>query len=710
VRRRRPPPRGAVVDLDSPLGSVRGVGPARARALAQAGYETVEDLLFHLPSRYEDRRAVATVAEALALPPGPRTLRGRLSGLRLFRLRRRMSLVRGLLTDATGSLPVVWFNRPYLAAQTVAGEDYLLHGAVREAKAGRELLNPSCERAAAALHGGRVAPVYPAIRGLGAPLLRRLFNAILDEMDPPLPDAVAEPLPPDLLARHGLPPLGEALRAVHRPGEGDDVDLLNRRRSPAHLRLLYGELLELQLRLAVLREREVRVPRSHRYRLDERLRQTLKDLLPFRLTAAQKRVLREIAADLESPWPMLRLLQGDVGSGKTIVAALALVIALENGLQGVFMAPTALLAEQHYASLRRLLGERYRIALLTGSAPDLAGARRAVARGDVQLAIGTHALLQEGVIFRRLGLAVVDEQQRFGVVERQILKAKGDRPDMLVMTATPIPRSLALCAYGDLEISVLDELPPGRSPVATEVVPASRRREVYARLRAALAAGARAYVVFPLIEGEGEEEAAAESIAGMGERVRTYLADWPSAVLDGRLPAAERERVMRAFQAGEVRLLVATTVIEVGVDVPEATWMVIESAERFGLAQLHQLRGRVGRGAGESRCVAIVSRSRRRQSSPESERRLAVFASTNDGFRIAQADLEIRGPGDLLGTRQAGLPAWRVADLAADLPWVERARDDAHALLPRLAEPALAGLRRRVESPAGRRHEPFGGG
>jgi ATP-dependent DNA helicase RecG len=639
--------------------------------------------------------ALAALAASAATPKtaGSWTLTGRLAGLRLLRTGR-LRVVRGLLTDPTGSLPVVWFNRPYLVTQTDLGEDYLLHGPLRVGKNGPELLNPSCERVGESLHGGRLTPVYPAIRGLGAPALRRLLAAILAQMDL---DAVPDPLPPMLLARHGLPPLGEALATLHAPGEGQDLALLNDRRSPAHLRLIYGELLDLQLELAFLRERAVRVERGRSYRLDDRVRQVVREILPFKLTGAQKRAVAEIADDLKSPWPMLRLLQGDVGSGKTIVAALALVIAMENGFQGAFMAPTELLAEQHYAGLSRLLGGRYRIALLTGGsgvggARELTKRRAALAAGEVQLAVGTHALLMERTAFRRLGLAVVDEQHRFGVEQRRVLQGKGDRPDLLVMTATPIPRSLTLAAYGDLAVSILDELPPGRTEIATEVVPAGKRAEVYRRLRAALAAGERAYVVFPLIEGstEGRADVAAEAVSELGERVRTYLAEFPSAVLHGRVPAEERERVMRAFASGEVRVLLATTVIEVGIDVPEATWMVIESAERFGLAQLHQLRGRVGRGPRASRCIALAHRP-----SEEGKRRLAVFAGTTDGFRIAEADLAIRGPGDVLGTRQAGLPSFRVADLSRDLPWLERARDDARELLPLLAAPALAAFRGR---------------
>jgi ATP-dependent DNA helicase RecG len=433
--------------------------------------------------------------------------------------------------------------------------------------------------------------------------------------------------------------------------------------------LIYEELLRLQLGLALLRERERDEARTRHYRVDDRLRGVARSVLPFPLTGAQKKALKEIVNDLQGPRPMLRLLQGDVGSGKTIVAALALVVALENGYQGAFMAPTQLVAEQHFASLQRLLGDRYRLGLFTGN-------RRPPA-GEVQLAVGTHALIQEGIEFRNLGLAVVDEQHRFGVLQRGLLRAKGDAPDMLVMTATPIPRSLALAAWGDLDVSTIDELPPGRTPIATEVLPQKKRREVYQRLREELKAGGRAYVAFPVIE-EGVEE--------MGERVREYLSDFPSAVLHGRMPPAERERTMAAFAAGDLRVLVATTVIEVGVDVPEATWMVIESAERFGLAQLHQLRGRVGRGTRPSRCIALHGKL-----TEAGERRLKAFAGTTDGFRIAEEDLAIRGPGELLGLRQAGLPGFRIARLPDDLEWLKIARDDARDLLPRLGELELPG-------------------
>ncbi|HEX2225112.1 MAG TPA: DEAD/DEAH box helicase, partial [Thermoanaerobaculia bacterium] len=411
------------------------------------------DLLrLHLPHRYEDRRAVHSAAEALAGGPGcSYSLRGRLTGVRRLRTwRKGFSLVRGRFEDASGGLDVIWFNQPYLAERIDPAADYLLYGAVRESKDGLELLNPSCERmegaaegTEAALHGGRIVPVYPASGSLGPAFFRRLIGELLAELD--LPRQVPERVPEDLLDRHRLPRLGEALQALHAPAGDLDVaavEALNARRGPAHLRLVYEELLELQVRLALRRAREAKTSRTIRYKVDERLRQVARSVLPFKLTGAQKRVLREIVDDLQGPYPMLRLLQGDVGSGKTLVAALALVVALENGYQGAFMAPTEILAEQHYANLERLLGGRYRLGLLTGGTTD-ADLRRRLAAGEIQLAVGTHALIQEGVAMPRLGLAVVDEQHRFGVMQRARMFDKGEHPHMLLMTATPIPRSLA---------------------------------------------------------------------------------------------------------------------------------------------------------------------------------------------------------------------------------------------------------------------------
>ena len=693
------PARPASPGPDASLTLLPGIGPKRAAALAADGYHDLGALLWHLPQRYEDRRAV--------LPPsrvtreGRCAVVGRVAGLRTVRLRRRrLVIVQGRVEDDDGALPVVWFNRPWAERQLAADRDYLLHGRVRSGRAGLEMVNPTCEPAETATEGGALTPVYAPLAGLGPASVRKLLLAAVELLR--LPAGLPDALPAELLRRHDLPSLGEALDLLHRPPDGADLEALDGGATPAHRRLVYGEMLDLQLEVRLARAARERIHKSHGYRIDEALRGRLLELPPFRLTGAQRRALDEILDDLASRRPMLRLLQGDVASGKTVVAALALLAAVESGLQGAFMAPTELLAEQHHRSLRDLLGDRCRLALLTGSAGGAAADRRRLAQGEIDLAVGTHALIQETVRFRRLGLAVIDEQHRFGVGQRRRLQRKGTAPDLLVMTATPIPRSLALTAYGDLSLSVIDELPPGRAPIATRVVPAGERDKVYDWLRRRLATGGQAYVVFPLIDDSRHLEAG--SIAKQGRRVRDRLRGIATAVLHGRTPPEERDRLMRAFAAGEIGALIATTVIEVGVDVPAATTMIIESAERFGLAQLHQLRGRVGRGAGRSVCVAIHGRR-----SEIARRRLDRFAASNDGFELADADLELRGPGELLGTRQTGRQLFRVADLVRDREWIEAARRDARRLLRRdreSLEPLLARLA--TQQPPGRL--PFAGG
>jgi ATP-dependent DNA helicase RecG len=682
----------------SPVIALKGVGPARARDLAAAGMVTIIDLLHHLPSRYEDQRQLRRIRDIQ--DPDRSLVRGRIVGLKRIRIRRRnLNIVRGWVVDETGELPVCWFNRPYLPNQVDELQDYLLFGEIRGRGDGFEMVNPSVGKADGERTPG-IVPIYPAVKGVGEGVIRALIEQALVRC---AKQEIVDPLPAALLRRHQLPNLARAIAELHSPPKGADLDAFNEGRSAAHARLSYGEFLELQVELGFLRGYETREPKPHSYRLDNRVRRVLLEVLPFRLTEAQRRALKEISRDLGNPYPMLRLLQGDVGSGKTIVAVLSLVMALENGLQGAFMAPTELLAEQHHRTLVGLLGDRYRVALLTGSVEQPERTREAIAAGSIQLVVGTHALIQEGTKFARLGLVVVDEQHRFGVAQRRHLQNKGEQPDLLVMTATPIPRSLALTVYGDLAFSVIDQLPPGRRPLETRVVPASRRAGIYAWLRERLAEGSQAYVVFPLIEES--EQVKAASIEAMGERLRQFLTGVPSAVLHGRTSAREREEIMRRFRAGEVQVLVATTVIEVGVDVPNATIMLIESGERFGLSQLHQLRGRVGRGRDQSHCVVIHGAT-----SEEARRRLEVFGRTSDGFEIAEADLEIRGPGDLLGTRQAGIPRFRAADIVRDRLWLERARVDALELIAEVTdsepEPFLTRVRERARS----RYESFAGG
>jgi ATP-dependent DNA helicase RecG len=691
-----------VPDLTSASDAVelRGIGPARSRDLAAAGIRTVADLLLQLPSSYEDRRRLYLLEEIEG--PGRYLVRGRIEDLKRVRIRRRnLSLVRGWVADGSQRLPILWFNQPYLMNQIEEGVEYSLYGDFREKGSTWELVNPVCEKVEARQSNRGIVAIYSSVGGVSGPMLRRLMGQIHERFDV---QGLPEPLPPHLLDRYSLPAVGQALRSLHQPEPDADVDLLNAGGTAAHARLSYGEFLELQLELSFLRGYETRQIKGHGYQLDGRLRRILLDVLPFRLTGSQRRVLKEISDDLVDPHPMLRLLQGDVGSGKTIVAVLALVMAMENGLQGAFMAPTELLAEQHFRTISELLQNRYRISMLTSSVGDARRIKAQVADGSLQLVIGTHALIQEGLEFRRLGLAVVDEQHRFGVAQRRLLQRKGAQPDLLVMTATPIPRSLALTVYGDLSLSVIDELPPGRRPIETRVAGAADRGELYRWLKEQLTAGLQAYVVFPLIEES--DRLSAESIDKLGQRLVDYLGGVESAVLHGRVSAAEREAIMRRFRNGEIRVLIATTVIEVGVDVPNASVMLIESGERFGLSQLHQLRGRVGRGKQQSRCIVIHG-----SLSEDARRRLEVFAETQDGFRIAEADLEIRGPGDLLGTRQSGAPFFRMADIIRDRDWLERARRDAQELRENLdGRPADEAFLARIRERARSRYDAHGGG
>lgn len=668
------------LDLGRSVLDLRGIGPARERQLAARGVSVLGDLLLHVPFRYEDRRRRSPVEGAVE--GEAQTFRGRLRGVRVaLRRGRRFTMVRGELSDDSGSIPVVWFNRPYLPSQIEEDEEYLLHGKVQRRGETLELLNPSCERWERAVHTGRVVPVYPSLGAIGPALMRRLLDGIFAEHL--LAGEIDDPLPEELLERHALPTLDTALAALHLPDGTESVERLNRWQTSAHARLIYGDLLEFHLRLRLMRRRADDVAKGHEVVVDRSIQECLESLVPFELTAAQQRVVGEITADMTTTRPMRRLLQGDVGSGKTIVAAAALVVAMENGLQGAFMAPTELLAEQHYATFRGLLGQRYRMALLTGSSEDAGQVRAALAAGTVDLVVGTHALIQETVVFDRLGLAVIDEQHRFGVAQRQKLGGTSSN-DLLVMTATPIPRSLTLTAYGDLDVSIVDELPPGRSPIVTQVLPQTAREEACTAVERELDDGGRAFVVFPAIErGEGGVPSLERGV----ERLRRRFPHLEIGVAHGRIPAEQRSEVMSRFERGELRLLAATTVIEVGVDVPEATVMVIEGAERFGLAQLHQLRGRVGRGPRAARCLALHGRL-----TEPAERRLEVFARTVDGFEIAEADLAIRGPGEVLGTRQAGMPRFRIADLGRDAEWVERARVDAAELSDSLGREDLADL------------------
>jgi ATP-dependent DNA helicase RecG len=664
-------------DLNASIQFVKGVGPQRAAALGKAGVHTVEDLLFHLPLRYEDRRSFARIAD---LRPGMTACVSGIVSVAGLRRGRRMALYEVRLEDASGRLKALWFNQPFLREVLPRGQRVVLYGTVeRDTYGGGGLMfaSPQYElieaEDAPGVHTGRIVPVYEKLGALSGKALRRVLARLADDV----PDDLPDPLPPDVRESLGVIGRGQALREVHRPPPDLELGKLEAARSPAHVRLILEEMFLFQLGLALRREGR-RGQRGIAFDITDRTREAVKRILPFHLTEAQKRVLREIADDMKAEHPMNRLLQGDVGSGKTVVALLAMVIALENGYQAAFMAPTEILAEQHYLTLKRLLARcPYAVELVTSSAfakaKDRAAALDRLAGGQAQIAVGTHALIQEGIAFRNLGLAVVDEQHRFGVLQREDLRKKGYDADVLVMTATPIPRTLALTAYGDLDTSVLDERPPGRAPIVTRRRPAGERRAIVEDVRRQVEAGRQAYVVYPLI-AESEKLEDVKAATQMAEEWAAALPGARVGLLHGRLKSAEKEAVMGAFSGGQLDVLVATTVIEVGVDVPNATLMVIEHAERFGLAQLHQLRGRVGRGALASDCV-LVSHGRL---SDDARARLDVLLRTDDGFLIAEKDLEIRGPGDVLGTRQWGLPTFRVSRLLRDQALLERARQEAY--------------------------------
>jgi ATP-dependent DNA helicase RecG len=658
-----------------PVTALRGVGERQAERLRALGVETAQDLLFLLPLRYEDRTRVVPMGE---LNPGRRAVvEGEVLLTEIAFRGRRQLLSR--ISDGSGYLTLRFFHFTAQQREGLArGVRVRCFGEVRRGPQGLEIVHPEYRRADAATGGEEhLTPIYPGTEGLTQGRLRQLVRAALDQT---AAHDLADWLPPAVLTDSRLPGLRAALEYVHRPPADAPVDLLLDRRHPAQRRLAFEELLAHQLSLKLLRER---IQQDPGWPLaGGTLKARLLAALPFRPTRAQARVLGEIEADLELAKPMLRLVQGDVGCGKTLVAALAATHAIESGRQVALMAPTELLADQHAQNFRRWfepLG--IEVALMTGRQTGKARAqlRERVHTGRAPLVIGTHALFQEGVDFAALALVVVDEQHRFGVHQRLSLREKGARqghqPHQLIMTATPIPRTLAMTAYADLDVSVIDELPPGRSPVTTVALTDTRRDEVVVRIRTACLSGRQAYWVCPLID-ESEEmpfQAAEETAASLAEALPELIVG----LVHGRMPAAAKELTMRRFKEGEIHLLVATTVIEVGVDVPNATLMVIENAERMGLSQLHQLRGRVGRGAHASSCLLLYHAPL----SPLARERLGVMRRTNDGFEVARRDLELRGPGELMGTRQTGLAQMRVADLLRDADLLPTVQGAATALL-----------------------------
>jgi ATP-dependent DNA helicase RecG len=674
------------VTLETPVQEIKGVGPRRAEMLAGANIHTVEDFLKYKPIRYEDRTNLRPIgeieADRVVVIEGQVSITGRYTTPM-----KRMRIFEMVVKDDSGSVKAKFFNQPYLSQVFQRGRTVILYGIPRvdEYSQGISMINPEYEILAGGsdekVHSGRIAPIYRKIGRLTTRTLRQfIFHLLAD-----LPDQLDEPLPTSVVRQYQFPDRKSALEEIHFPSAATGVSKeaylkeLGLNQTLAQQRFIFEEFYLFQLGLQLIKKkREIR-SKKRCIRMGKGVQARVRSILPFQPTSAQARVLKEIGDDLCSSRVMNRLLQGDVGSGKTIVALQAMVIAVENGFQTALMAPTEILAEQHYHTVCQLLsGTGYRISFLTSS---VKGKGRESVLGDIQsgktdLIVGTHALIQKGVQFKKLGLVVIDEQHRFGVLQRSKLISKGDLPETLVMTATPIPRSLALTLYGDLDVSVLDEMPPGRQPVQTIVMGEQNREEVYALVHKELNEGRQAFVVYPLIEES--EKVDLRAAAAMAKHLqKEVFPDAAVMLMHGRLKVEEKGQLMRRFRAGEIQVLVSTTVIEVGIDIPGATLMVIEHAERFGLSQLHQLRGRIGRGQHPGLCILMTEDLR----SQEAEERINILCQTQDGFKIAEKDLEIRGPGEFLGTRQSGIPEFLFANIVRDRKLLELARREAKRYL-----------------------------
>lgn len=675
--------------LSTPIQFIKGVGPKLAALLEKKGIRTVEDALYFIPREYQDRREVKRIAKVEI--GKVETVTGEVMAADVVGFRGgRKKVFEIMVGDGSGVIIGKWFhfNIRFMKGKFKKGDKVIMTGEVRPFGAQREMHHPDVEPFddSDKLNFGRIVPVYSLTEGLGEKTIRKIMAQVVNGYA----DSAVEGIPAGVIRNRGLIPLKEALKKVHFPEKDEDAAELMAGRSPARRRLVFDEFFFLELGMA-MKHKGVALERGIPMTGTGELTGKLVRLLPFSLTKAQERVIDAVKRDMKSGHPMNRLVQGDVGCGKTIVAFISVLIAVENGFQAAIMAPTELLAEQHYLNIHRFAESLdIKITLLTSA---IKGKEReailfGITTGVVQIVIGTHAVIQEAVEFKRLGLAVIDEQHRFGVVQRGIVKKKGDNPHILVMTATPIPRTLAMTVYGDLDVSVIDEMPPGRSPIETRVYNEKEREKVYLLIKKEIESGRQAYIVYPLVE-ESEKSDLMDA-TNMAEKLKSVFPEFRVGLLHGRMRAEEKEAVMKRFKDREIDILVATTVIEVGIDVPNATVMVIEHAERFGLSQLHQLRGRVGRGVHKSRCLLLAQYQR----SEDAWKRLKVMEETNDGFRISEVDLEIRGPGDFLGTRQSGMPDFRVGSIIRDVRILEEAKEEAFRLVEK--DPDLSASENKV--------------
>lgn len=662
------------ITIDTPIQYLKGVGPARANLFHRMGIKTIHDLFYYIPWRYEDRRTIKKLSE-LRYGQLETTVGEVISSKTITTPKKRFKIFEIVVSDGSKSLHCKWFNQPFLEKYFKKGQKVILSGVVKSSNPYStyllEMENPVFELmddGNSLIHTSRIVPVYKATEGISPKQIRTLMFNLIDNHSSVIDDYIPE----DILKRNSLLPLRDAIKEVHFPDGLSDVDALNRGISPAHKRLSFDELFLLELGLALMKRKES-IEQGMSFKEGDELVNRFIKSLPFELTTAQKRVIEQIRADMESPFPMNRLIHGDVGCGKTVVALTAMIKVVGNGYQSCLMAPTEILAEQHYANINSMAnGLGIKVVLLTSGIKDKP--LDDILKGDADIVIGTHALIQERVRFRRLGLAIIDEQHKFGVIQRANLRRKGFNPDIIIMTATPIPRTLALTLYGDLDISIIDELPPGRRPVKTKVFFQSQKDKIYQIIEDELSKGRQAYIVYPVIEGS--EKIDLKTAVDGAEAFKRLFPHRRIGLVHGRMDRHERELTMIRFKAGEIDILVATTVIEVGVDVPNASLMLIVHAERFGLAQLHQLRGRIGRGNYESYCILLAYPP----FSDEARARLKAMESTNDGFRIAEEDLAIRGPGEFFGTRQSGMPDLRIANIIRDMDVLEIARREAFAL------------------------------